>query len=398
MRRSVKIKLSLENREYLENTVEQFKQACQMAVDEGWNDNGLKTYKRNKLHQMAYDDLREETDLPANLVVRAISRARETIKSCVERLKDGLKASKPEFTSDSIAYDKRTLTVELDEKRCTISTINGRIDAEFVLPEKQNEYYDKYLNGDWTIKQSTIEKHECEDGEPFYLHLGLKKEDKYTESKNPTTMGVDLGINNLAVTSTGEFFKGDELDHEREHFEKVRRKLQQKGTRSAHLTIQRMKGRENRFACDTLHRISKKIVEDAEKNDVDVIAFENLKYIRKKMPKDRWYHVWAFDKLYSYVEYKAREKGIAVEQIDPRNTSRICSKCECTEKNNRHGGRFKCKECGYEVNADYNAAKNIGAKLLQRRQKSSSGAGHGQLALKSGTLKLNGTHVPTCDG
>ncbi len=154
----------------------------------------------------------------------------------------------------------------------------------------------------------------------------------------------------------------------------------------------------NKSELESEKRISKKIVEDAKKNDVDVIAFENLKYIRKKMPKDRWCHIWAFDKLYSYVEYKAREKGIAVEQIDPRNTSRICNKCGCTEENNRQGGRFKCKECGYEVNADYNAAKNIGAKLLQRRQKSSSGAGHGQLALKSGTLKLNGTHVPTCDG
>ncbi|MFW6072145.1 MAG: zinc ribbon domain-containing protein [Thermoplasmatota archaeon] len=113
------------------------------------------------------------------------------------------------------------------------------------------------------------------------------------------------------------------------------------------------------------------------------------------MPNDKRYHVWAFNKLYQYVEYKAREHDIQVKQIDPKNTSRICSKCGHIDKNNRSKERFKCKKCGYELHADYNASKNIGIKLLQQRQKSSAGAGNGQLALKSGTLKLNGDYSPT---
>ncbi|MGC8693875.1 MAG: zinc ribbon domain-containing protein, partial [Thermoplasmata archaeon] len=28
-------------------------------------------------------------------------------------------------------------------------------------------------------------------------------------------------------------------------------------------------------------------------------------------------------------------------------------------KNNRHGSVFKCKNCGYELNADLNASRNI---------------------------------------
>jgi len=90
-----------------------------------------------------------------------------------------------------------------------------------MLPEELNHYYDKYLNGDWDITQSTIEKHEYEDEKPFYLHLGLEKEGKDEEREDPTVMGVDLGINNLAVTSTGRFFEGDELFDERKRFENV---------------------------------------------------------------------------------------------------------------------------------------------------------------------------------
>ena len=366
-----------------------------MTVEEGWNENGLKTYKKYKLQEKIYNKIREKTNLQANLVIRAIARGAQAIKGCVERLKQGLKASKPEFTSDSIAYDKRTLSVYPEDRKCTISTINGRIDGEFMLPEELNHYYDKYLNGDWDITQSTIEKHEYEDEKPFYLHLGLEKEGKDEEREDPTVMGVDLGINNLAVTSTGRFFEGDELFDERKRFEKIRGKLQRKGTRSAHLTIKKMSERENRYARDTLHCISKKLVEEAKKKRVDVIAFEELKYIRKKMPNNKRYHVWAFDKLYQYVKYKAKEKGIKVKQVDPRNTSKRCSKCGHIEKSNRHEENFKCKNCGYELHADYNASKNVGIRYLQQRQKSSAGTGHGQLALKSGTLKLNGEYSPT---
>lgn len=394
MRRTVQIKLDIDDRDALETTVQQFRTACQHIVDEGWNEDDLKVYNKNKLHHRTYDDVRDCTDLPANLVVRARDRASEAIKGCVERLKQGEKTSKPRFTSDSIAYDKRTLTVWLDEERCSIATVDGRIHADFVLPE-QSDYYDKYLNDEWTVTQSTVEKHEYEDGEPYYLHLGLEKDDPETDCLNPTVMGVDLGIDNLAVTSTGTFYTGDRLNHRRRRFEEIRGQLQAKGTQSAHRTIQGMKGRENRYACDTLHQISKQIVQEAVDHDVNVIAFENLEKIRDDLPPQKQFHSWAFNQLFQYVKYKAREHGIAVEQVSPQYTSQRCSKCGFTVKKNRNGSSFECQSCGYTLHADYNAAKNIGTKLLRSGQKRRTWMGDGQLALKSGLLKPNGTYVPT---
>ncbi|WP_233255190.1 transposase [Halopenitus persicus] len=55
----------------------------------------------------------------------------------------------------------------------------------------------------------------------------------------------------------------------------------------------------------------------------------------------------------------------------------------------------ECNDCGYELDGDYNAAKNIGKRLLTVPEgKRPSGLGDGQLALKSGTVNGNGEYTP----
>jgi transposase len=106
------------------------------------------------------------------------------------------------------------------------------------------------------------------------------------------------------------------------------------------------------------------------------------------------FHAWAFRRLFQYVEYEAKMFGIEVGQVSPSYTSQRCSKCGFTHENNRRSKhQFVCQTCEYELNADYNASKNIARKLLKRlhsRQTSSSGSAPCQCALTSGTLNLNG--------
>jgi len=71
------------------------------------------------------------------------------------------------------------------------------------------------------------------------------------------------------------------------------------------------------------------------------------------------YNSWAFRQLQNFIEYKALEQGIAVVYVDPHYTSQTCSRCGHINKNNRNGLKFACKTCGYELNADLNAARNI---------------------------------------
>ena len=209
------------------------------------------------------------------------------------------------------------------------------------------------------------------------LHIHCKRDvESDTSNKAPTenetVLGVDLGVNNLAVTSTGTFWTGDEFDHWRREYEKRRGSLQECGTRWAHETMQSVGRKEKGRFKTTLHRISNELVAEARDHGCSVIAFEDLTDIRERTGAS-WGHKWAFNGLYEYVEYKAEEHGIGVEQIAPENTSRCCSYCGFTHPENRDDEAFECLKCGYENHADYNAAKNIGLRYLRRNQTGGDG-------------------------
>ena len=120
--------------------------------------------------------------------------------------------------------------------------------------------------------------------------------------------------------------------------------------------------------------------------------FEDLTGIRENMPQASWHHLWAFRRLYEYVEYKAREQGIEAVQVDPRNTSKRCSTCGFTHDDNRHGEDFECLDCGYQNHADYNASKNIGLQYLRRRQNADDGGAPVDVRLNRGTLNVSGEY------
>jgi IS605 OrfB family transposase len=142
-------------------------------------------------------------------------------------------------------------------------------------------------------------------------------------------------------------------------------------------------------------RISKAIVQEAVSHGGDWIAFEELTDIRDRMPGAKKLHAWAFRRLYEYTANKARAEGIDATQVDPAHTSKRCSKCGTTLDENRPSQeKFCCQKCGYEVNADYSAAKNIGFRLLRAGQTSPHGGATRRLALNSETLNVNGGHSP----
>jgi IS605 OrfB family transposase len=203
-------------------------------------------------------------------------------------------------------------------------------------------------------------------------------------------------VNNLAVASTGTFWTGDEFDHWRREYENRRGDLQACGTRWAHENIQSVgRKEEDRFKM-TLHRIANELVAEARDHGCSVIAFEDLTDIRERTGAS-WGHKWAFNRLYEYVEYKAVEYGIIVEQVDPENTSRRCSTCGFTHPDNREGEAFDCQKCGYENHADYNAAKNISLRYLRRNQTGGDEGAPLGVRLNSGTLNVNGEYESPAD-
>jgi putative transposase len=136
-----------------------------------------------------------------------------------------------------------------------------------------------------------------------------------------------------------------------------------RGTKSARKHLRKLSGRKLRFRRDCDHVLSKRIVHSV--NPGTTIVLENLTDIRKRTRQRnregrRRMHSWSFAQVRGFIEYKAQERAIKVVAIDPRHTSQTCSKCGYQSRSNRSSqSQFLCRECGYELNADLNAAYNI---------------------------------------
>jgi IS605 OrfB family transposase len=91
------------------------------------------------------------------------------------------------------------------------------------------------------------------------------------------------------------------------------------------------------------------------------IHMEDLTELRQSdMDSEYKRLIWVPSKFYNLLEYKAKETGIEILKINPRNTSRRCSECGHIAKENRKSqSAFLCVKCGHKANADYNAARNI---------------------------------------
>ena len=143
--------------------------------------------------------------------------------------------------------------------------------------------------------------------------------------------------------------------------------------------------------------MANELVAEAVENDCDVIVFEELDDIRDRLPLAEWHHIWAFRRLYEYVAYKGPARGVSVKQVEPQHTSQRSSKCGFTHDWNRGGQHFECLLCGYRLNADYNASKNIGLRYARQQthrlrsgQKSLSGDADVDLRVNRGTMTDDG--------
>ncbi|MCX6046575.1 MAG: transposase [Chloroflexi bacterium] len=233
--------------------------------------------------------------------------------------------------------------------------MNGRQTVPFVCGEHQ-----------WRLLQTQQGETDltCIDG-AFYL-FAVCNVDQPDPLDVEGVLGVDLGIANIAVDSDGTIHQGKTVKQVRYRHRLLRQKLQAKGTKSTRRRLQKLAGKERRFATWTNHNISQSIVATAQ-GTKRAIAIEELGGIRDRVtvrtPQRATLHSWAFAQLRSFSEYKAQRAGIQVMAVDPRNTSRTCPACGHVDKANRKTqSKFLCVSCGHSGLADYIAAGNIASR------------------------------------
>ena len=343
MNLTVKLKLlpTEEQKQALLSTMRAFNNACNYVSEIAFTN---KMYSKFKLQKIVYYHIRECFNLSSQMAVRVVGKVTETYK--VD------KSVQHHFSNYSaMVYDDRIMTIKGLE-RVSLLVLGSRIIIPFVFGEYA-QLKVKRIRG----QSDLIYKNNN-----FYLCVVVDVPEP--DPINPKEfLGVDLGIINLATTSDGEIYSGEQVNNKRIQIEGLKSRLQSKKTKSSKRHLKKLSGRERRFKSNINHIISKKIVSKAKALGVG-IALEDLTYFKPTVNKPRKersrYGKWAFSELKVYVEYKSKLSGIPVVTVDPCNTSRECSKCGYTDKKNRlNQSEFKCISCGYESNADLNASFNI---------------------------------------
>jgi putative transposase len=338
------------------------------------------------LHKRTYYPLRAQyPDLPSQLVVAARVKATEAVKSALswkvkkeqaypgkvekaKKLGKPIPAFKPVRCPHSecacIRYDQRSYWVKWDSMTASLASVDGRIELPFTVPAHLVQYVGhKACSADLCYRKGR-----------YTLHIVVSiPEPSVVPSQE--VIGVDLGLNRPAVTSTRQFLGEKRWKEQERRTFRLKRKLQAKGTKSAKRHLRKLSGKQFRRRRDHDHVLSKRIVQNTPQGAT--IVLENLKNIRdtskmgcgkknsKKRENKRRLHSWSFAQLYSFVEYKAEARGIHVVKIDPRHTSQTCSKCGHQHRSNRRSqSLFLCRTCGYCLNADLNASVNIRSKYL----------------------------------
>jgi putative transposase len=378
----VQLKPSPEQARGLKTTLEQYTACFNAVCREGFTtgcSNGVELH-----HRTSYPLRAEYPDLPAQLVVSARVKATEAVKSALTwkikkeqaYLKWVEKARKqgkpapvfkpvrcPRSELVCIRYDQRSFWVKWETFTCSLATVNGRVELPFTVPAHLMRY----------VGSQVCSADLCYRKGRFTLHIVVSLPEPAVVPTQEV-IGVDLGLNRPAVTSTRHFLGEKRWKEQERRIFRLRRQLQAKGTRSAKRHLKKLSKKQFRLHRDHDHVLSKRIVENAPPGST--IVLENLTNIRetsqmgrgkqkKHVENKRRLHSWSFAQLYSFVEYKAQARGIRVVRIDPRHTSQTCSRCGYQHRANRRSqSLFLCRQCGYQLNADLNAAYNIREKYL----------------------------------
>ena len=338
----------------------------------------LQKAKKGKIitHNLVYKDLRK-LNLPATVIHGCRAKSIEIIKSYKKVKKR--KSKFPELKNSRVRYDNQIVKlrktdnklykyfVSLLYKAGTKGKSNNRTELPLITNSEYQKEIMQQIGGTYKLGSTELVK----KGENYFIHISYSKDiDIPTPDKSFSPVGIDIGINNLAVSvaqSGTVFHNGKRVSFKNEFFRRQKAILQRN---FAMQEMKRLKGRQTRYNNHYINEISKSIINQAKKETKPMIVMEDLTHIRDtaKINKKQKYklHSWVFKRLQKLIEYKANWEGIPVEYIDPYHTSQICSKCGELNKRIKH--TYKCKSCGYEANADYNAGKNIQQIFLAKCQ------------------------------
>jgi putative transposase len=346
-----------------------------------------------RLRDQTYYETRATYQLPAQMATNVPRQVGATYKSLWTKVRQNNAARKagltnkrykgldkpPRYVSPTLTYNYQRDYSLKPAHQVSILTLTGRVIVPYTAYSQHGALLQRGAHmGAAKLWYDKPKKQ-------FYLLVTLSVEvaDPAPETHTGVT-GVDVGVRYLAVTATTRgdrsFHSGKKIIPKANHYARLRKRLQQKGTRSATRRLVVIAGRERRLKQDANHVVSKRIV---TRHPHSLIGLEQLTDIRERTRRKHGkkasekqrranaaYSKWSFAELHSMIAYKALLQGSMAIKVDAHYTSKACPMCghTCAANRPNKGLMFICQNCHYSLHADLVGARNITMRTLLARQ------------------------------
>ena len=253
---------------------------------------------------------------------------------------------------------------------CKLDQANNRI----FLPKLGWMHYRNSREVLGEVKNVTV-SHSC-----GHWYISVQTEREVSDVIHPSTsaIGVDMGIAQFATLSDGHVFAAvNSFKQKQKRLARYQRAFSRKVKFSQNWKKQKSKiGKLHQTIAnirkDYLHKtttiISQNhamiVIEDLQVKNMSKSASGNLnkpgRHVKAKSGLNRSILDQGWFEFRRQIEYKQVWRGGDVLAVPPQYTSQRCSCCGTVSKENRQSqAKFACIACGYQANADVNAAMNI---------------------------------------
>lgn len=190
--------------------------------------------------------------------------------------------------------------------------------------------------------------------------------------KNSNSLGIDLGIKDLVITSDGEVFENKKLTYRYEkQLAKLQRQFSKKKVGSSNwnkhrIKVARLHEKIANIRKNNLNKISSQIVKENQfifSEDLNIKGMLKNSRLSKAISDCGWYE------LTRQLEYKSLWNNRVYMKINRYfPSSQLCNKCGYKNTDTKNlGVRFwECPECGELHDRDKNASINILKEGLRR--------------------------------
>jgi len=220
------------------------------------------------------------------------------------------------------------------------------------------------------------------DGLNWWLSIGVEENSKQDNIQYSEGIGIDLGVKDLAVVSTGQKFKNINKSSKVKKLEKRLKRLQRKLSKKYELNKIQTEGGEYRYRKtknikkleflvlkmrrrlkNIKHNYIHQITTFLVRTKPEYVVMESLNTcgMLKNRKLSKAIQEQAFHEFKRQMEYKCAWNGIKFILADRfYPSSKTCSRCGSVKDTLSLSERvFICEECGYEVDRDLNASINL---------------------------------------